>query len=108
MKFYEKYCKVFEKFDFKYLDSKSQIREAYIKYLKQFGWLLFICARNDLQFDATDVPQNLCLIATVFNFILGHSPKNLSSCHITNKYPMMGSYNNDEANEILIGEVLEL
>ena len=108
MKFYEKYCKVFEKFDFKYLDSKSQIREAYIKYLKQFGWLLFICARNDLQFDATDVPQNLCLIATVFNFILGHSPKNLSSCHITNKYPMLGSYNNDEANEILIGEVLEL
>jgi len=31
MKFYEKFFKVFEKMDFKYLDSKSQIRDKYIK-----------------------------------------------------------------------------
>ena len=39
MKFYEKFCKVSEKLEFKYLDSKSQIRENYINSLKNFSWL---------------------------------------------------------------------
>lgn len=38
MKFYEKFYKVFEKMDFKYLDSKSQTRENYIKSMRNFGW----------------------------------------------------------------------
>jgi len=48
MKFYEKFCKVFEKLDFKYLDNKAQVRENYIRSLKNLSWLLFVCARNDL------------------------------------------------------------
>lgn len=47
MKFYEKFCKVFEKLDFKYLDNKAQVRENYIRSMKNFSWLLFVCARND-------------------------------------------------------------
>ena len=88
MKFYEKFSSMFDKLDFKYLDSKSQTRELYLKYQKQFGWLLFICARNEQNLKPTDVYENVCLISSVFNAIVMYAPGNyLASCYLTNKYP---------------------
>ena len=106
MKFYEKFFKVFEKMDFKYLDSKSQIRDKYIKDQRNFGWQTFICSRNDLQLDSTNIPHNLCLIAAVFEFIMIHSPKNLSSCWLTNKYPAYQPHS-EEFNQIMLTEILD-